>query len=353
MFELIDRDAAGRICKWNIDKYQIKTPNIAIVVNPNRLIIPPKELKEKFKAEIIITNSFIIKQNEKIREPIEKNGLHKHLNWNGPIYTDSGSFQMFSQGVKDINQEEIISFQKKIGSNIITPVDMFTFPTDDKKTASKKLAETLKRIKTAKKLKEDRFLTGPIQGGLYTDLRKKACIELSKIQPDVFAIGGIVPLMEQYRYKELVDIILTCKQNLDSSIPIHAFGAGHPMIFSLLVAFGVDLFDSAMYSLAAQRDAYLTVNGTHQLTDLEYFPCNCPVCNKHSPQDLRDMQKEERQRLLAEHNLYVTFSEINTIRQAIKEDSLWELAQQRARSHPKLLEAFSFGLKKYGKYLAI
>ncbi len=344
MFELLDRDANGRTGKFTIGKKEIKTPNIAIVINPNRMLVPPKELKG-FGADLIITNSYIIYRNQKLREKAEK-GLHKFLNWSGPIYTDSGTFQMYSQNVKDINSEEIIDFQEKIKSDIITPVDMFTLPDDSKETARKKLKETSKRILSARGLTK-KTLNAPIQGGLFLDLRKKACVEAKKSNPDLFSIGGIVPLMEQYRFRELCDIILTCKQNLPFSKPVHAFGAGHPMVFSLLTAFGCDLFDSAMYSIAARRGGYLTTNGTHQFENLTEFPCSCPMCANSNPRDV-----ENKEEFLTKHNLYVTFQEIRTIRQAIKEDSLWELVQSRVRSHPKLLEAFEYNLKKYKRFIS-
>ncbi len=351
MFELIDRDAGGRIGKWTIEKHSIQTPNICIVINPNKMPVSIADLKKEFKAEIIITNSYIINRSENLRKQAEEKGLHKMLGWDGPIYTDSGTFQMFSQGVTDINPKAIVAFEKSIGSDIITPVDLFTTPLIEKAEAKKNLLETVKRIKDARKVISDRNLVGPIQGGRFLDLRIKASKEVAKSGADVFAIGGIVPLMEQYRYKELIDIVATCKANLPADRPIHAFGAGHPMSFALLTAFGCDLFDSAMYSLAADRDAYLTVNGTHQLSGLSELPCSCPVCTKFTAKEIKELEKIERSQKLAYHNLYVTFSEMRTIRQAIRENWLWELVQQRVRAHPNLLEALSNGLKSHQKLL--
>ncbi|MBU3897042.1 MAG: tRNA guanosine(15) transglycosylase TgtA [Nanoarchaeota archaeon] len=346
MFELKDRDANGRICKWTINEHEVTTPTIMPVVNPNKMIISMEELK-KFGAEIIITNAFIIKNSASKDECVEK-GLHDFLKWDGPIYTDSGTFQMYSQGVKNLLPEDMIDFQNQIKSDIVTPVDLFTLPEDIKKQAIEKTDETSVRVFTAKQLTNR--LVGTIQGGLFLDLRKRACKEIAAADPEVFAIGGIVPLMEQYRFKELFEIILTCKENLPAGKPVHAFGAGHPMIFAPLVALGCDLFDSAMYALAAQNDRYLTVNGTHQLGDLIEFPCNCPECVKAKPDKIKKLPKHEREQFLARHNLHVTFGEIRTIRQAIKENNLWELVQTRLRAHPNLLEAFNV-IKKHKKYL--
>ncbi len=348
MFEIVDRDAGARLGKWIIGKNKITTPAIAIVINPNKMVVEPKELK-KFGAEILITNSYIINKNENMRTAAMEKGVHNLIGWDGPVYTDSGTYQMFSQGIKNINPQEIIEFQKKIQSDIVTPLDVFTTPFDNRRIAEKNLAETIRRTKFAR-AEVSGILVGPIQGGRFLDLRVKASKQMAKINPDLFAIGGIVPLMNSYNFRELCDIILTCKNALPSNKPVHAFGCGHPITFALLTACGCDLFDSALYALAAERSGYLTSNGTHQLRNLQEFPCSCEECFKHTPEQVKNFDKPEQERFLALHNLHVTFAELRTIRQAIRENSLWELVQQRARAHPKLLEALIFALKKYKDY---
>lgn len=352
MFELIDRDAGGRICRWTIGKNTIRTPNIAVVINPNNMPVTPAELRRDFGAEIIITNSYIINKHEDLRQKALKQGLHKFLSWSGPIYTDSGTFQFYSHGVKDIDPKKIIEFQKAIGSDIITPLDLFTLPDDTAAIANKKLQETIRRISTARKFVHDRYIVGPIQGGMFLDLRATACKKVAKLNPDIFAIGGIVPLMEAYRFDELAEIIITCKKNLPVAVPVHAFGAGHPMLFAFLAAIGCDLFDSAMYSLAAQRDGYLTTSGTIPLFDLQEFPCSCPVCAKANAAEIKKLLKPEREVFLAKHNLHVTFQELRTVRTAIRGQWLWELVQERARAHPAILQALHWTLARHGKWLA-
>jgi len=351
MFELLDRDAAARLGKWTVGKHTIRTPNIAIVVNPNKMVVSPAELKRDFKTDLIITNAYIISRSAQ-KERFEKEGLHKALGWDGPIYTDSGTFQMFSQNITpEFGPEGTLNFQKAIRSDIMTPLDVFTTPKDEKAQAKKNLVETIRRIKHARDMITDSALVGPIQGGRFLDLRIQACKQVAKLQPDVFAIGGIVPFMESYRFSELVDILLTCKGTLPANAPIHAFGAGHPMIFSLLAAFGADVFDSAMYGLAAERGAYLTVSGTLQLDELAEFPCSCPECVNASIKELKSQPIENRTKFLTRHNLYVTMAEMREVRTAIRQGWVWELVQQRVRAHPALLLAFASGLKKHAKLL--
>ncbi len=340
MFQIKAKDGLARVGELNIRGKKITTPTIAVVVNPNKMTVPIKDLKD---FDLIITNSYIIKSS-KSRKEIEKKGLHKFFRWNKPIYTDSGTFQMYSIGDARITNEETLEFQKKIRSDIITPLDVFTFPDDDYTTAKRKLEETFKRIEAAKEMKEDRLLCQPIQGGKFLDLRKKAC---SKVYGDIAAIGGIVPLMENYNFKDLVDIIMTCKMSLPQNIPIHAFGAGNPQIFALLVAMGVDIFDSAAYALYASRGAYMTIEkiiDINELKEMHELPCTCDVCKGRSPSEMTE-------ELIARHNLNVTLDEIRKIRVAIKGGRFFEFLVNRARLHADIYSAYIHLLKKYGKFM--
>ena len=147
-------------------------------------------------------------------------------------------------------------------------------------------------------------------------------------------------MMNEYRYAVLVDVVSAAKRGLPESAPVHLFGAGHPMMFALAVALGCDLFDSAAYAIYARDDRYMTVRTTEHLEDLEYFPCSCPVCSTHTPAELERMDGDDRERLLAEHNLHVSYGELRTIKQAIRRGTLMELVEARARSHPAMLDGY-------------
>ena len=168
----------------------------------------------------------------------------------------------------------------------------------------------------------------------------------------MYAIGGVVELMSNYRYDTVIEMIIRAKQFLDPAKPVHLFGAGHPSMFPLIVAAGCDSFDSASYSLYAQDDRYITNTQTFQLSELEEFPCNCPVCIDISPQKMQQLPKNERMRLLASHNLYICQTEIKNIHRAISSGTLWELLEARSLAHPKLKDGFDI-LCKYNKLLEI
>ncbi len=346
-FEISDKDAMGRIGRLETPHGKIETPALMPVINPNIEFIPAKDMK-KFGAEILITNAYIIYRTPELREKAIKKGVHGVLEVDMPVMTDSGSYQLMVYGDVEISNEEILKFQIDIGSDIIVPLDVPTPPDADYGTALNDLEVTLQREREALKLERgDRLLALPIQGSTHMDLRRRCAEEVVKMGGDVYPIGGIVPLMDTYRFYDLVKIILEVKSVLPSYAPVHLFGAGHPMVFALAVALGCDLFDSAAYALYAKDDRYLTPHGTKKLEELQYFPCSCPICLEYTPEELRRMDKEERQRLIAEHNLWVSFEEIRRIKQAIKEDNLFELVECRIRSHPNLLFAWR-QIREYG-----
>ena len=347
-FEVKARDAAGRIGKLTVNGKTIETPAIMPVINPKQLIVTPKELKE-MGFGMVITNSYIIYKTPELREKALDVGIHRLLDYDGIIEVDSGSFQLMRYGGVDVTNREIIEFQGRIGVDIGTFLDIPTPPDAPREKAEEDLRITLERAREAEEVKGI-AMNAAVQGSTYPDLRTYAAKKLSEMNFEIHPVGAVVPLMESYRYKDLVDVVIASKLGLRPDRPVHLFGAGHPMIFALAVAMGIDLFDSASYALYAKDDRYLTPEGTKRLEELDYFPCSCPVCSRYTPQELREMPKEERARLLALHNLWVIREELNRVKQAIKEGTLWELVDERARSHPKMFAAYK-RLLEYRDYL--
>ncbi|MCK4365049.1 MAG: tRNA guanosine(15) transglycosylase TgtA [Thermoplasmatales archaeon] len=338
-FEIKDRDAAGRICKFSAKHGTVTTPNLMPVINPNKMLITPKEMKKLFGVEIVITNSYIINKDVKLKEKALSKGVHKLIDFDGTIMTDSGTFQSYIYGDVEVDPLEIVEFQRDIGSDIGTILDVFGKPNQTKTEAEQGIKETLKRAKQSVKLKGDMNLACTVQGSIYSDLREKCAKELSKIDADFYPIGGVVPLMENQRYTDLVRCILSSKKGLDPSKPVHLFGAGHPLTFPLAVALGCDFFDSSAYVKYANDSRMLFYWGTEKLENLTELPCSCPVCSKYTASELKKLGKKEKILEIAKHNLYVSFAEIKKIRNAIANGNLWELVERRANSNPYLLEA--------------
>jgi 7-cyano-7-deazaguanine tRNA-ribosyltransferase len=339
MFEIKAKDMRGRVGVLKTMHGDVKTPALMPVIHPRKQAIDVK----KYGADIVITNAYLIYKDEDLKQKAIDEGLHKLINFDGPVMTDSGSFQLSVYGDVDITNSEVIEFQELIGTDIGTSLDIPTAPFVEREKAEKDLEITLERAKEAVKIKKDNniemLLNSVVQGSTFMDLRQKCASELSQLDADLYPIGAVVPLMESYHYKDLVDVVMNSIMYLPDNVPRHLMGAGHPMIFALAVAMGCDLFDSAAYILYAEDDRLLSTRGTFKLENLQEMPCSCEVCSKYTPDDLRAMPKEQRRDLIAQHNLHVSFAELRLIRQAIYEGSLMELVEERCRAHPALLDA--------------
>ncbi len=334
-FEIKYKDARGRAGILKTPHGKVKTPALMPVVHPGKQTLD----LTKYGAEMVITNAYLIYKNEDLRVKALEKGVHKLINYSGPIMTDSGSFQLSEYGDIDLSNREIIEFQEKIGTDIGTSLDIPTPPFALRKRVEEEMEITINRAKEALEVRDKLMLNSVVQGSTYPDLRAKCAEILGKMDFDIYPIGAVVPLMESYQYSALLDVIMASVENLPDSRPRHLMGAGHPMIFSFAVALGCDLFDSAAYILYAQDDRFLMPSGTYKLENLVEMPCSCPICNNHSPEDLRNMTKVERTKLIAQHNLYISFAEIRQIKQSMAEGSLWELVERRCRNHPYLLNA--------------
>ncbi|MBE3137702.1 MAG: tRNA guanosine(15) transglycosylase TgtA [Thermoplasmata archaeon] len=338
-FEIKERDAAGRLCKFTTKHGAVTTPNLLPVINPNKMMIPPKEMKKRFGTEILITNSYIIYKDAKLRKQALEQGVHKLIDFSGSIMTDSGTFQSYVYGDVKLDPLEIVRFQRDIGSDIGTILDIFGTPGQTKEEAEQGVKETIARAKKSVPEKGEMLLACTVQGSVYPDLREHCAQQLSALDADFFPIGGVVPLMENQRYPDLVRCILAAKRGLDPSKPVHLFGAGHPLIFPLAVALGCDFFDSSAYAKYANDGRMMFQWGTEKFDDLTELPCCCPVCSKQTASELRELDAKERTLQLALHNLYVSFAEMKTIRAAITGGWLWELVEQRASANPSLYDA--------------
>ena len=174
-FEIRDADAAGRIGRLAVPRAgrTIETPALMPVINPNMLTIEPSRLESEFGVDILITNSYIIRQTERLRKQALDEGLHELLEFDGVIMTDSGSFQLSEYGEIDVTTEEIVQFQYDIGSDIGTPVDIPTPPNVSREQAEDDLLITEQALADAETIDVgEMLLNAPVQGSTYPELRE-------------------------------------------------------------------------------------------------------------------------------------------------------------------------------------
>ena len=336
-FKIKDFELAGRLGVLYTKSGAIETPAFFPVIDPIRQEVTIEDIKEVgFKQ--VITNAYLLYK----RSGGQAQDVHSLLGFDGVVMTDSGAYQLLEYGEISVDQDTIIDFESKIGSDIAVILD---HPTGDvsRKRAVESVRDTLTNARKALErldVENDKTIwVLPIQGGKYLDLVELSAKESSSLPYPMYGIGSPSVFMERYRYDIVVKMVGTAKRLLPPERPVHLFGAGHPLVFPLAVALGVDTFDSASYVLYARDDRYMTDYGTVRLKDLQYFPCSCPVCRKYTPKDLMEMPPEQRRRLLAIHNLYVIKRAIERVKQAIAEGRLWDLIVETSRYRPEMPRA--------------
>ena len=344
MFEIKKSDLAGRIGLIYTNHGKVETPAYVPVVHPVKQSIPAKKMRE-MGFDLVITNAYITLNN--YEQEAVKRGIHDIINYDGSVMTDSGGFQVLEYGKVDVEPKDIASFEQNIGADIAIPLDRPTGYGLSKKKARSYVDHTLKVSKETieQTEKNGQIWVGPIQGGEHFDLVKRSTKTLLEYGFEMLALGSPVEFMESYEYNLLAKMIITAKMQMPDSIPLHLFGAGHPMTIPLAVALGCDTFDSASYVLYAKNNRYIMEDGTAKLDEITYFSCSCEVCTKYTPKEMQTLGSEEKINRIALHNLFAIKSEVDRVKEAIHGGRLWEYVLKKMRSHPKLFETIDIFTK--------
>jgi 7-cyano-7-deazaguanine tRNA-ribosyltransferase len=366
-FEVRYTDLAARIGKLYTPHGVLETPAFVPVVHPVRQAISSQFLK-RLGFDIVITNAYTTLRH--YGDEARKRGIHNIINYDGIVMTDSGGYQVLEYGSIDVQPSIMAQFEKDIRSDIPVPLDKptgyglkYEKAKDYVEETLKNAKETLDVISESKRSSggEDEILNdngggggeggvgvggdaiwvGPVQGAEHSDLIQYSATALDKMGYKLFALGSPVEIMEAYEFSTLAQMIANTKRAIPTK-PIHLFGAGHPLTIPLAVALGCDMFDSASYMLYAKDNRYMHANGTVRLKELSYLPCQCPICTTHTVKELLEMKRDRRTIEIAKHNLYILKTEVDTVKQAIMDGRLWEYVIQKARAHPKLMEAMEF-----------
>ena len=312
--------------------------------------ITQRVLENEINAEIVLSNTYHLYLRPGTRIIEEAGGLHKFMNWNRPILTDSGGFQIFSlsdlrklkpdgvefsshvDGSKHLfTPEKVIQIQRSIGSDIIMPLDECTpFPCEYEYAKKSKELTSNWAMKNKEAFNSslplygfDQFLFGIIQGSVYKDLRESSAKDLINIGFDGYAIGGLAvgePIKTMY------EMINFTTDFMPEDKPRYLMGVGRPENILEAISLGIDMFDCVMPTRNA-RNAYLfTSRGIVSMRNAaykdDYTPldpdCSCYTCSNFTRSYLRHLFNA-REILALElatiHNL--TFY-LNLIREARK-----------------------------------
>ncbi len=340
MFEVRELDLAGRIGRIKTNHGIVETPAFLPVIHPANQSIPARDIRA-MGFTTVMTNSYITFRRHG-GDAIEK-GIHSIIEFDGPIMTDSGGYQILKYGKVNTGPLEIARYQEDIGSDFSNVLDTPTGVGGSRRQSEESVKKTLESCRiTMEGLGQDRksLWIGPVQGGKYLDLVTSSARHLSSMPFDMFALGSPTEIMERYDFTLLAQMIISAKKALPVDKPLHLFGLGHPLPLAMAVALGCDTFDSASYILYARAGRYITETGTRRIQDLEYLPCVCRVCSEISPRQLNELEADQRENKIAIHNLYMLKREIEATKQALREGRLWEYIGSKARAHPNLWAAF-------------
>jgi 7-cyano-7-deazaguanine tRNA-ribosyltransferase len=337
MFEILKTDLAARIAVLQTNHGKVETPAFVPVVHPVKQSIPPSKLRQ-MGFDLVITNAYITMK--RWGDEAARRGIHDIIKFDGSVMTDSGGYQVLEYGQVDVTPENMADYEQKIMTDIAIPLDKPTGYGLPKKKAKDYVDHTLQVTeKTINTKKENgQIWVGPIQGAEHLDLVRRSTSTLLDQGYQMLAFGSPVEVMESYEYGLLAKIILEAKKLVPDSIPLHLFGAGHPLTIPIAIALGYDTFDSASYMLYAKHDRYISDDRTNHLTEMQYFACNCEVCTKYTPKSLSELPPDERIPQIALHNLYAIKSEVDRTKEAIHEGRLWEYIVKKIKAHPKLYE---------------
>jgi queuine tRNA-ribosyltransferase len=311
----------------------------------------PDEMKE-VGAGIILSNAFHLQMRPGSELVKEAGGLHKFMNWDRPILTDSGGFQVFSlsdmNNIKEegvtfkshidgstqfISPEISIEIQNNLGADIIMAFDeCVPYPAehDYVEKSVEMTTRWAKRSKDAHMRESEQALFGIVQGGVYPDLRVRSARQLLEFDFPGYAVGGLSvgePL-------EMMCEILDCLEpELPTDKPRYLMGVGTPDYLLESVIRGIDMFDCVLPTRIGRNGTVMTSKGRIIVRDAKYArdftpiddECDCYACRNFSRAYIRHLIKANEVlgiRLTSWHNLRFLLRLMEQIREAIRNDSL-------------------------------
>jgi len=315
--------------------------------------LSPEELVE-CGAQVILGNTYHLYLRPGLEVIEYFSGLHRFMNWNGPILTDSGGFQVFSlaklakltdEGVQFqshidgskhlISPEKAIEIQISLGSDIIMCLDQcIKYPANENETkdAVKLTTRWGERCKNRfdKSLNHNHSQTlfGIVQGGMFKELREMSAGEMVKIGFDGFAIGGLSVGEPKELMRKMADFTLP---QLPELKPKYIMGVGTPEDLVELVALGADMFDCVLPTRNARNGQMFTEYGKINICNSLYKHdtgpiepgCTCYTCTNFSRAYLRHLYMAKEllaYRLNTVHNIHYYTNLMEQMRKAIKND---------------------------------
>jgi queuine tRNA-ribosyltransferase len=356
-FTVRNTDGRARTGFINTAHGEISTPAFMPVGTAATVKAMLPESVKSTGADIILGNTYHLMLRPTAERIARLGGLHKFMNWNKPILTDSGGFQVMSlSGLRKINEEGVqfqshidgskhmlspersMEIQHLLGSDITMIFDECTpFPATHKAaTDSMELSlRWAERSHNAFVRREGYGLFGIVQGSVYEDLRHKSATELIKTGFDGYAIGGLAVGEGQAEMFRVLDFTTPA---LPQDRPRYLMGVGKPSDIVGAVARGVDMFDCVLPTRSGRNGQAFTRSGAINITNAKYTDdagplddkCACPACVNYSKAYLQHLVKSREilgAMLLTWHNLQYYQDLMADIRVAISQGRFSDFRQ--------------------------
>ena len=356
MFKVIKKEGKARRGQFESVHGTAQTP-VFMNVGTSAAIkggVAAEDLKE-LGCQIELSNTYHLHLRPGDEVVHKLGGLHKFMNWDRPILTDSGGFQVFSlaqlRKIKEegvyfashidgkkifMGPEESMRIQSNLASTIAMAFDECVenpSPYEYVKQSSERTIRWLERCRKEMDrlntldttINKNQMLFGINQGGTYPDLRIENMKAIREIDCEGYAIGGLAVGEETSVMYEIIEAV---EEEMPEDKPRYLMGVGTPTNILEAVHRGVDFFDCVMPSRNARHGFLFTWNGTVNLNNNKYLEdptpidehCNCPACRMHSKGYIRHLLKAGEMlgmRLAVMHNLYIYNELMQKIRDAL------------------------------------
>lgn len=353
-----DKNCKARLGRITTPHGSFETPVFMAVGTQGTVKTLVKEELEEIGSNIILGNTYHLWCQPGSDVVREAGGLHKFMNWDRSILTDSGGFQVFSLAkLRDITEEGVtfrhhksgaklflspeisMKIQNDLGSDIMMCFDECPpYPSSYEymKNSVDRTLRWAKRCIDAHSRKDEQGLFGIVQGGIYPDLRKYCAEELKKLPFDGYAVGGTAVGEPKELQNEVLDYTVPL---LPEDKPRYLMGVGSPGAILDAVERGIDMFDCVLPTRIARHGTAMTSKGRLVIKNKEYERdftpldpnCDCYCCKHYTKAYLRHLFKANEMlayRLLSIHNVNFLVKLTDGIRQAIKEDRFLEFKEQ-------------------------
>ncbi len=363
-YELLNTDGAARRGRLTFERGSVETPAFMPVGTYGTVkAMTPEDVRET-GAEILLGNTFHLMLRPGT-EVIKAHGsLHGFMQWDRPILTDSGGFQVWSlserrkiteKGVTFaspvdgarvfLGPEESMAVQAALGSDIVMCFDECTPYPATEKQAQESMELSMRWAKRCRDAHGDSSsaLFGIVQGGMYEDLRQQSAQALIDIGFDGYAIGGL-SVGEPEHERELV--LGYTLPGLPADKPRYLMGVGRPQDIIAAVLHGVDMFDCVMPTRNARNGYYFSRHGVLKIRNARFKldtrpideECGCYTCQNYSRAYLKHLDRCKEMlgpHLATVHNLYFYQQLMAGLRKAIEEGSLEEYGRQFLETYAK------------------